>query len=68
MKSIISYPDEVKIDELDRKILQILAPNARAQIIDMALKLKVTPKTMIARIKELERKNVIVGYKTVFDI
>ncbi|MEK6792531.1 MAG: winged helix-turn-helix transcriptional regulator [Nanoarchaeota archaeon] len=68
MKSIISYPDEVKIDELDRKILQILAPNARAQIIDMAHKLKVTPKTMIARIKELERKNVIVGYKTVFDI
>ncbi|MFH1452267.1 MAG: Lrp/AsnC family transcriptional regulator [archaeon] len=66
--TIISEPDEVKLDELDWKILQILVPNARAQIIEIAHKLKVTPKTIISRIKELERKKIIVGYKTVFDL
>lgn len=63
----ITEPSEKKIDEKDREILKLIAPNARIPIIEMARKLKVTPKTIITRIKELEKKKIILAYKTVFD-
>ena len=63
----ISEPEEVQIDGTDKKILKILAPNSRVQIIEIAAKLNITSKTVISRIKNLEKKKIIVGYKTVFD-
>ena len=63
-----SDPEEVKLDDLDLKILDILANNCRTKIIDIAKSIKVTPKTVISRIKNLEEKQVIVGYKTSMNI
>ena len=61
-------PNKIDMDKKDIEILKFLAPNARIPIIEIAQKLKMTPKTVISRIKNLEKKEIIIGYKTVFDI
>lgn len=66
--AFITEPEEVELDETDIKLLKLMAPDARARIIDLAANLKLTPKTVIGRIKILEKKKVIIGYKTMFDL
>jgi len=64
----ITEPQDAGIDEKDMKLLRILAPNARVSILELSGKLHMTPKTVAARIKKLEKKGVIVGYRTAFDL
>jgi len=52
-----------KIDELDSKILKILSNNCRTPIIEIAKKTKVTVKTVIAHIKNLEKNKIIYDYR-----
>jgi len=66
--NLITEPEETKIDDKDKEILKLMAPNARISIIDLSSKVKLTPKTIIERIKQLEKKKIIVGYKTIFDL
>jgi Lrp/AsnC family transcriptional regulator, leucine-responsive regulatory protein len=56
------------IEETDLKILNMLSQDARLNSVDIANKLKITPKTVINRIKKLEEKEVILGYKTSLNI
>jgi len=53
----------VKCDELDRKILNLLAKDARIPLIDLAEKLKRPERTVAFRIKNLEKKKVIQEYR-----
>lgn len=64
----LTSPNETIIDENDWKILSLLAPNSRMSIVDIASKVDLTPKTVIQKIKRLEKGKIIVGYKTVFDL
>ena len=64
----LTFPNELPLDEKDREILKILAQDSRALIIDIASKVRLTPKTIIEKIKKFEKKKIIVGYKTVFDL
>jgi DNA-binding Lrp family transcriptional regulator len=66
--TLITEPEEIELDETEIKLLKLLAPDARARIIDLAAKLNITPKTVISRIKILEQKKIIIGYRTVFDL
>ena len=43
--------------------MYLLADNARISIIEIANKVNLTSKAVIYRIKELERKEIILGYK-----
>jgi Lrp/AsnC family transcriptional regulator, leucine-responsive regulatory protein len=52
-----------EIDTLDEKILQILANNARIPSTVLAQMTKSTPRVIGYRIKELEKKKIILGYK-----
>ena len=61
-----SLPD-LSIDEVDRKILKILADDANIPIVDIANKIKYSSKTIIDRIKKLHQKGVIVAYKAFID-
>lgn len=61
-------PNEIGLDFKDKEILKSLAQDSRTPIVDLALKVKLTPKTVIEKIKKLEFKKVIVGYKTVFNL
>jgi DNA-binding Lrp family transcriptional regulator len=63
-KISLSKPEEIKIDNKDLKILEILSKNSREGIVDMFSKIKLTPKAIILRINKLEKLGIIFGYKT----
>lgn len=52
-----------KLDKLDLSILNIIAENARLNSVEIATKLNVSNNTVIARIKQLKKKNIINGFK-----
>ena len=51
-------------DELDIKILLLLSKNARISLVELFEKLKTPPRTIAFRIKQLEKKKIIQGYRT----
>lgn len=53
----------VDCDDLDIKILKLLDKNARIPLIEIADKLKTPERTVAFRIKNLEKKKVIQGYR-----
>ncbi len=65
---IISLPNNVFLDNHDIKILELLSKNARMSIIDISQNVRLTPKTIINRIKRLENDKIIVGYRAEFDL
>jgi len=58
---------QVKIDELDFKLLRIIAPNARMPIKDIAEKVGSTVSIVNYRIKKLLNSGVIQGFRTDID-
>jgi len=55
--------EKEEIDEIDFKIIEEYANNVRQSSLEMAKKLKISPDTVRNRIKNLEKKEIIVGYK-----
>ena len=51
------------IDELDWRIIELFAGNVRQSSLEMAGKLKVSSDTVRARLRKLEAKKIICGYK-----
>ncbi|MBU1704029.1 MAG: Lrp/AsnC family transcriptional regulator, partial [Nanoarchaeota archaeon] len=64
----ITEPEDIDLDQKDIELIKLLAPDARISILELAKRLKITPKTVASRIKELEAKKVIIGYRTMFDL
>jgi DNA-binding Lrp family transcriptional regulator len=60
---ILGSEQEVKYDDKDLQILKILAPNIRKPIVEIAKEVNESPQFVINRIKLLEQKKVIQGYK-----
>jgi len=56
------------IDTLDQRIIEAYAPNARATAVDIAKKLGISSDTVRNRIKKLEQRKIIVGYKIGLDL
>lgn len=54
---------EIKLDNEDKKILSILAKDCRVSSLDISEKTKIPPRTVIFKIKQLEKKGVILGYR-----
>ncbi len=50
-------------DHLDEKIIKNYAPNVRVSSLEIAKKLKVSPDTVRNRIRALEKRKIIAGYK-----
>ena len=57
-----------QIDSADKKLLEILANNARIKIIELSKILKLNVRTSLSKIKRLEKEGVIQGYTTFFDL
>ncbi len=55
--------EETKINKVDLEILKHLSNNARIKIVDLAKKVKKSITVVRYRLKQLEKKNVILGYK-----
>jgi Lrp/AsnC family leucine-responsive transcriptional regulator len=69
---IISGPEslsnaKVKIDSNDEKIIEILSENAKASIVDISSKTKLTPKTIISKIKKLKENKIILYYRGIIN-
>jgi Lrp/AsnC family transcriptional regulator, leucine-responsive regulatory protein len=58
---------QISLDKTDKELIHILSENARMPIIEIARKLRLTEKTIISRIKSLEKQGIIVAYRTIFD-
>ena len=65
---LIGKLNPVKLDDKDKKILNLLSLNARIQILEISKKTKLNVKTIISRIKKLEKENIIQGYKIFLDL
>ncbi|MDO8517256.1 MAG: Lrp/AsnC family transcriptional regulator [Nanoarchaeota archaeon] len=60
------FGNEIKITNLDQtdfKILNLIAENARMNSVEIAEKLKISPNTVILRIKDMKKNNLIQSYK-----
>lgn len=58
----------IKFDKKDREILFELDMNARIPLTQLAKKVKLSPQTTKYRIEQLEKKEIIKGYVTFFDV
>lgn len=57
----------VNLDEKNRKILEQLLKNSRLSYREIARMLKLSPTSVMLRIKDMERKGLIKGYTTILD-
>jgi Lrp/AsnC family leucine-responsive transcriptional regulator len=55
--------EEIKLDSIDKKILINLALNARISLVELGKRIKLTPNAVKERIRNLEKKKVIMGYR-----
>ncbi len=62
-----SKPEKLKLDEVDKKILQLLATDARISTSEIAKKIDISRNTVNSRIKQLEKNNIIQGYTLVLN-
>ena len=60
--SISGEPVELETDEVERKLLSLLSSNARMPVIELSKKAGVSPATVRAKIKRLEKEGIIAGY------
>lgn len=65
---ILGGKEKANFDDKDLKILTILSYNARASLLDLASSLRMTPEAVSARIKQLEKKDIIQGYRAMIDV
>ena len=56
------------LDDGDKKLLEMLANNARIKIIDLAKNLDLNVRTALSKINRLEKEGVIQGYTAFFDL
>ena len=58
---------EIKIDDLDRRILGALLRNSRRSYRQLAEEMGIATGTVLKRIKEMESKGIIKGYSVLVD-
>ncbi|MFH1521602.1 MAG: AsnC family transcriptional regulator [archaeon] len=56
--------DNIELDEKDKKIIHYLSENCRISLLDLSDKIKMSPNGVKNKIKNLENKKIIIGYKT----
>lgn len=57
----------IKIDEFDERILQILEERGNINNVDLAAEIGLSPSATLRRVQELERQEVITGYRAIID-
>jgi len=66
-EAVMGEGEKEFLDDIDWKILRILCKNGRIPLVKIAEKLKVSPKTISARIKNMEQNSIILGYRPDID-
>ncbi len=66
-KSITKELTLAKLDKIDQKILQVLAKKADRANKEIAKEVKLTPEAVRIRVKNLEKRKIILNYRTMID-
>lgn len=66
-KIIMDNSEKVELDKLDMKILKMISVNSRKSLVDLADKIHSTVRIVQYRIKQMEKKGVISGYRISID-
>ncbi len=67
-EKIIGDGEKESYDDKDYKILVELTQNARAPIVDISTKVKLSPKATVSRIRKLEKAGIILGYNALINV
>ena len=59
--------EEIKLDNIDKKIIITLTKNCRISLVELAKLVGLTPNAVKNRIKQLEKNNIILGYQVFID-
>lgn len=65
---ILGGRGKAEFDEKDIKILTALSKNARVSLLDISKQTAMSPELVSYRIKQLEKKEIIQGYRAMIDI
>ncbi|MFH0701522.1 MAG: Lrp/AsnC family transcriptional regulator [Candidatus Woesearchaeota archaeon] len=60
--------EPVELDSSDKQLLQFITNNARMKLIELSKRLNLNIKTVIGKIKKLEKSGVIQGYTTFLNL
>jgi Lrp/AsnC family leucine-responsive transcriptional regulator len=66
-QSAQSLQQMTKIDEINARIIRILAKDGRISNLDLADRVGLSPSACLRRVQELERAGIITGYRAVLD-
>ncbi|MBU0616066.1 MAG: Lrp/AsnC family transcriptional regulator [Nanoarchaeota archaeon] len=61
-------PLKGKLDPIMKDILKTIAENSRTTIVELSNKLSSDPRTIISKIKEMEKRKIILGYRILIDL
>ncbi|MBL7662214.1 Lrp/AsnC family transcriptional regulator [bacterium] len=61
------HPGSVELEEIDFKMLKLLALNSRLTITELAQNLRTTPRIVQSHLSRLEKLGVILGYRVILD-
>lgn len=56
-----------EIDNLDKDLINLIIQNSRISLLELIEKLKLSPQTIRSRIKNLQKKGIIIGFKIRLD-
>jgi len=63
----MTMKNNIKLDNYDRKILNILQENGRISNADLAREIGLTPPSTLERVKKLQNSGIIKGYQAILD-
>jgi len=61
-------PEEIAIDDLMKDILKVMAEDSRIPIAKICEDLHTTPKTVISKIRYMEKNKIILGYRIILNL
>ncbi len=64
----MSQTQNIKIDNTDKIIIKELTKNAKISSVELGQKLGITSAAVAYRVKQLEKNNIILGYRTIIDL
>ena len=62
-----NYDSKISYDNLDLKILDCLCEDGRMSLVNISLKLDVSSKVVMYRMKNMQNNGIILGYKPIID-
>jgi len=66
-EKIIGEKETVNYDETDYEILRAVTENGQIPLVELAKKIKLTPKAALYRLRKLEKNGIILGYNALID-